>query len=131
MTLIFLVIFMGFASVFQVLGSVNASIRLYTSLLRSIMKAPVTFFDTTPVGRILNRFGQVFCFLMNKHLKYLNLFFKGFDTIDVGLSASFRFLMYSFGGIVQLVIVIFISTPLFIIVSIPIAFIYFLILVNF
>ncbi|GBB99870.1 hypothetical protein RclHR1_03660017 [Rhizophagus clarus] len=41
-------------------GSLRASRKLYEKLLNRIMRAPLRFFDTTPVGRILNRFGRDF-----------------------------------------------------------------------
>src|SRR5204862_122748 len=37
-------------------GSLKASKRLYQLLLHRVIRAPLRFFDTTPVGRILNRF---------------------------------------------------------------------------
>ena len=36
----------------------NAGKKLHNSMLSKIMKAPMSFFDTTPVGRILNRFSK-------------------------------------------------------------------------
>jgi ABC-type multidrug transport system fused ATPase/permease subunit len=36
--------------------SIRASRFLFDALLRRLTKAPVRFFDTTPIGRILNRF---------------------------------------------------------------------------
>ena len=40
------------------LSSIRASKTLFTSLLKTIMRAPMSFFDTTPIGRVLNRFSK-------------------------------------------------------------------------
>ncbi|XP_070559247.1 ATP-binding cassette sub-family C member 8-like isoform X2 [Ptychodera flava] len=47
------------AAVFvQVMTSIFAAKRIHFALLRTIINAPIRFFDTTPVGRILNRFSN-------------------------------------------------------------------------
>ncbi|XP_078001214.1 ATP-binding cassette sub-family C member 9-like [Glandiceps talaboti] len=52
------VILTGFAAGVQILTSIQAAKRLHIGLLRNIIKAPMRFFDTTPIGRVLNRFSN-------------------------------------------------------------------------
>ncbi|XP_054260595.1 multidrug resistance-associated protein 1-like [Macrosteles quadrilineatus] len=40
------------------LGCVAASRFLHCSMLRRVLRAPMSFFDTTPLGRIINRFSR-------------------------------------------------------------------------
>lgn len=40
------------------LGCLRASKKLHSVLMGGVLHAPLTFFDTTPVGRILQRFGK-------------------------------------------------------------------------
>ena len=37
---------------------INSSRNLHNSMLSAVLKAPVLFFDTNPVGRVLNRFSR-------------------------------------------------------------------------
>jgi len=65
--------YLGFAFGFVLLTSIRSFSNLMAALqasrvihlktLASLVRAPVTFFDTTPVGRILNRFSKV-CYEM-------------------------------------------------------------------
>jgi ABC-type multidrug transport system fused ATPase/permease subunit len=41
-------------------GVLRANKALYVELLRRVFRAPLRFFDTTPIGRILNRFSKDF-----------------------------------------------------------------------
>ena len=39
-------------------GAIRASKTLHEALLSNIMRCPMSFFDTTPLGRIINRFSK-------------------------------------------------------------------------
>jgi ABC-type multidrug transport system fused ATPase/permease subunit len=41
--------------------SLVASRRLFTGMLTSVLHAPMSFFDTTPIGRLVNRFSKGMC----------------------------------------------------------------------
>lgn len=51
-----LVIFSMVRALFCFRVMVNASKRLHQKMLHAVIKAPISFFDTTPTGRIQNRF---------------------------------------------------------------------------
>ncbi|KDQ16443.1 hypothetical protein BOTBODRAFT_186497 [Botryobasidium botryosum FD-172 SS1] len=58
--------------VIQYAGAYRASKRLFSRLLATVIHAPMRWFDTTPTGRILNRFS------------------KDVETVDSSLSSSIR-----------------------------------------
>jgi len=57
------------------IGCLNAASRLHEAMLNRVLRAPMSFFDTTPLGRILNRFS------------------KDIDVVDVVLPMIIRGLM--------------------------------------
>ena len=42
----------------MVVGSFNASRRLHRNLVERILRLPMSFFDSQPSGRLLNRFSR-------------------------------------------------------------------------
>ncbi|EIW84231.1 P-loop containing nucleoside triphosphate hydrolase protein [Coniophora puteana RWD-64-598 SS2] len=75
-----------------------ASQRLHSKALDRVIHAPMNFFDTTPLGRIIGRFG------------------KDIDTVDNTIGDSMRMLMATLSAIAGPIILISIITPWFLIV---------------
>eukprot|EP00041_Stephanoeca_diplocostata_P028197 m.790864 g.790864 ORF g.790864 m.790864 type:complete len:1581 (+) comp23327_c0_seq3:295-5037(+) len=49
---------MFFAAITLAFGAIAAANKLHTRMLDKVMRAPMSWFDTTPMGRIVNRFSQ-------------------------------------------------------------------------
>lgn len=47
-----------FGDIFSKLGCILAANQMHTNLLNGILRAPNSYFDQTPNGRILSRFSQ-------------------------------------------------------------------------
>eukprot|EP00516_Mucochytrium_quahogii_P000716 CAMPEP_0203759528 /NCGR_PEP_ID=MMETSP0098-20131031/12567_1 /ASSEMBLY_ACC=CAM_ASM_000208 /TAXON_ID=96639 /ORGANISM=" , Strain NY0313808BC1" /LENGTH=1607 /DNA_ID=CAMNT_0050652537 /DNA_START=285 /DNA_END=5105 /DNA_ORIENTATION=+ len=55
-------LFISLLTVFIATTSLVASKRLHQQLITNVCRAPMAFFDTTPIGRILNRFSKdIYC----------------------------------------------------------------------
>ncbi|KAI8072302.1 P-loop containing nucleoside triphosphate hydrolase protein [Gongronella butleri] len=90
-------------------GSIRGARLLFKQLFARVLHAPMRFFDTTPVGRILNRFG------------------KDITVIDLRLARSVSWLMEFTMGLIQSIVVITFITPQFAVVAFLVSGIYFLI----
>ena len=88
------------------LGGIFASQKLHNAMMDSIMRSPMSFFDTTPLGRILNRFS------------------KDVYTIDETIPRSLRGFIMTVFTVVSTIVVILIATPIFAVVIVPLAFLY-------
>ncbi|GMR45582.1 hypothetical protein PMAYCL1PPCAC_15777, partial [Pristionchus mayeri] len=95
------------ATSFLVVAALNASRKLHAPLIHNLMRSPVSFFDITPLGRILNRTS------------------KDIDTIDNELSTNTKSFVQCVFSILTTLTMIVISTPLFVVVIIQLAVIYF------
>ncbi|KAM6997810.1 ATP-binding cassette sub-family C member 2 isoform 2-T2 [Tautogolabrus adspersus] len=88
-------------------ASVNASRILHSRLLNNILRVPMFFFDTTPIGRVVNRFA------------------KDIFTVDEAIPQSFRSWLMCLLGVLGTLFVICLATPFFTIIIIPLAVVYF------
>ena len=53
------VVLVSIRSIINLLAGWQASRRIHHASMASLCLAPISFFDTTPIGRILNRFAKV------------------------------------------------------------------------
>jgi ABC-type multidrug transport system fused ATPase/permease subunit len=53
------VIFLGIASFTFAIGAYSASTKVHSSLVHTLMRLPIAFYDRTPLGRIMNRVSHV------------------------------------------------------------------------
>jgi ABC-type multidrug transport system fused ATPase/permease subunit len=58
--IICLIVLVGTGIRFRIFGIqvANASLKIYIGLIANLLRRPMSFFDTTPVGQILNRCGK-------------------------------------------------------------------------
>ena len=71
-----------------------------------IIRARMSFFDTTPAGRILNRFS------------------KDIDVLESTLPPVLKLFLLTASGLAQVIVVISIATPLFLVLLVPILLLY-------
>ncbi|OWK62309.1 Canalicular multispecific organic anion transporter 1 [Lonchura striata] len=105
-------LFLLFATMLSAQGTVRASRVMHQQLLSNILRAPMSFFDTTPIGRIVNRFA------------------KDIFTVDETIPMSFRSWISCFMAIISTLIVICLATPFFTVVIIPLSIFYYFVLVR-
>ncbi|XP_072229952.1 ATP-binding cassette sub-family C member 3 isoform X2 [Leuresthes tenuis] len=88
------------------MGNIGAAKKLHFNLLNNKLHTPQSFFDTTPIGRIINRFS------------------KDIYVIDEALPSTVLMFLGTFFVSLSTMIVIISSTPIFAVVIAPLAFIY-------
>ncbi|XP_062546105.1 multidrug resistance-associated protein 1 isoform X8 [Armigeres subalbatus] len=89
------------------LGALLAAKAMHEALLTYVLRWPMATFDTTPLGRVLNRFS------------------KDVDTVDNVLPQLMRSFLTMFLSVVATLVVISISTPIFAAVIVPIGILYY------
>lgn len=61
-------------SFWLIISSLYAAKRLHDAMLRSILRAPMSFFQTNPLGRIINRFAKDLGDIDRSVAVYVNMF---------------------------------------------------------
>lgn len=92
--------------ILQVYCGIRSARVLHQDMLHSVLRSPMSFFDTTPMGRILNRFS------------------KDQSTIDEVLPRSFSGYSRTLFQVISVLVVVTMSTPSFIIIILPFSFVY-------
>uniref|UniRef100_A0A8C6WQX4 ABC-type glutathione-S-conjugate transporter n=1 Tax=Neogobius melanostomus TaxID=47308 RepID=A0A8C6WQX4_9GOBI len=88
------------------MGNVGAARKLHFNLVTNKLHTPQSFYDTTPIGRIINRFS------------------KDVYVIDEALPATVLMFLGTFFVSLSTLIVIVSSTPIFAVVVVPLIFVY-------
>src|ERR1700761_5005281 len=86
--------------------SIQASRKLHESMAHAIFRSPMSFFETTPVGRVLNRFSS-------------DMF-----RVDEAIGRSFSEFFSNLARATFTLGVICVTTPVFILLMIPLGFLY-------
>uniref|UniRef100_A0A2K6H0T0 ATP-binding cassette sub-family C member 6 n=1 Tax=Propithecus coquereli TaxID=379532 RepID=A0A2K6H0T0_PROCO len=88
------------------LGGVRASRLLFRRLLWEVMRSPISFFERTPIGNLLNRFS------------------KETDMVDVDIPDKLRSLLTFAFGLLEVILVVVVATPLAIVAIVPLLLLY-------
>ena len=91
------------------ISTLDASRTMHRTMLDRVMRSPMSFFDTTPLGRIVNRFA------------------KDIDVCDNTLPANLRQWLSTFANFTGTIILIISVIPIFAAICIPVAIIFFFI----
>ncbi|XP_075384409.1 ATP-binding cassette sub-family C member 6 isoform X2 [Tenrec ecaudatus] len=88
------------------LGGARASSLLFRGLLWDVVRSPVSFFEQTPVGNVLNRFS------------------KETDTVDVDIPDKLRSLLTHAFGLLEVILVVAVATPMAMLAVLPLLVLY-------
>ena len=90
-------------------GSLRSSATLHLAILENGLKSPMSFYDSTPIGRIINRFA------------------KDIDVVDTVMPYNLDFFLYSWLAVLSTLGVIAYSTPWFLAIVVPLGVVYYLV----
>ena len=105
----FQAVFILLAVIVITIGTLRASVKLHRELLEKILSSTMAFFDTTPVGRIINRFS------------------KDIDEIDLQIPTHIKDILSDLFSVLGTLFVVCYATPIIIAVVIPLIIVFFFI----
>lgn len=106
---VFCVVLFG---IFWVTRTISASHIIHSNLLHSILRCPISFFDTTPSGRIINRFSQ------------------DLSAVDTKIPFYIEMALYSGTVLLGTLAAITYAAQWFLLVAIPLGLVYFVLMVK-
>lgn len=89
------------------IGGIFASRRLHLDLLHNVLRSPISFFERTPSGNLVNRFS------------------KELDTVDSMIPQVIKMFMGSLFNVIGACIIILLATPMAAVIIPPLGLIYF------
>lgn len=104
--LIFLATLLLLSDIFFFKMVINSSKYLHKSMFNSILRCTMSFFESTPVGRLMNRFS------------------KDIEAVEDQIPMSFKVLARNSFTLLTTLAIISISSPYFLIPLLPIAVVY-------
>ena len=90
-------------------GAMQASTHLHHNLLSNTLRSPMGFFDTTPLGRLVNRFSQ------------------DMDIIDMLIPKTGEWWLKCINSVVGTVFIVCYGIPLFLVPLLPLLILYYLV----
>ena len=99
-------------SVTALVRMIRATGVLHEKMLRNILRGPMSFFDTTPIGRIVNRFSQ------------------DIESIDLKIPQSVESFLDCLFVVISTLVIIVYSTPIFASIIVPLMLVYLAIQVS-
>ena len=97
----------------SVTGGSRAARRVFLSMLRRVLGAPMSYFETTPIGRVLNRFTY------------------DMEVVDMTLTEAMSVLMIAVGWGVTGIIVMCTILPWMIFFIVPVSLLYWLLMLHY
>ena len=94
------------------IGGIFASRRLHLDLLHNVLRSPISFFERTPSGNLVNRFS------------------KELDTVDSMIPQVIKMFMGSLFNVIGACIIILLATPMAAVIIPPLGLIYFFVQVR-